>query len=459
MDCLSPPLPEVPQDDWYCPVCKPIVDAQHQADFSSTETEASFEWDSSSGSGINTGPRRSELRVVITDTEESESDSDIDEIRIQRTVQNVCAIGAPRILVSESSDESEDMDIVNDDVEDQSNTTDSSSGEPCRAPITTTAVTTQAQPSDDSRASYVELLRQFSGSSTGRQPTIPISRLGKDSASAPVKMEADSSSKSHLRIKPCSVLVIPMYPRFRIKSQVSNLLQTSQASNSKSSTADSQPSTSRPNTLPKMTTKKKRHKRKRPKLVLGKRKRSKTKKKEKKAARKLLKDALYQARPHITPAQRERMKTRSLARTVASYTPQQNVYRAAVRESYRHTDFNTGLKNARKIILESGASFLHTPQRNFPTPQSGYVNQKLKKIPMRIASEIGRRTVPEGRRLQERSSTYITTPSRSGLSTGLSVATGGNAGLLDEIRQGLDDLNSKNNIIQRDGTIIPLSEF
>ncbi len=370
----------------------------------------SFEWASSSGSNIETRCNRNSRSrpLVITDSIESESDSDIDEFRKRRTVLNICSGG---VVLSDSTDEFD--------------------GE---SPL-------QQLPLDDvSETMYIDLLRRFSKRSQSARPSENVPRV------------PEEPRKSSVRIKSCSVPIVSIQPKVlgHISSQSTLLASTSQSS--------SQPSTSQLNTHSQMKKRLPCKRKKRPRLLLANKKRCepKTKSSQSKSRRKSRQRSKMYYRAGSFVTQPDARVTRSRARTVATYTPQQNVFRAAARESYKHSDLNTGLRNARKIILESGTSFRHprTPIKNCSTPQSGYLNQSYHKIPLRAASEIKRRSVPEKRRLLIDSSTYANPPSSS------SVFTAGNTSgsLLDDIYQGLDVLNNSNSTIQRDGTIVGPSE-
>ena len=117
----------MPEGDWYCPLCVPIINAQYvePLEISDSGSEARMEWDSSSesDSDVNEMKRRRYVqnqsrskgpRVLISESEseikagwKSESDSDVDEMKRRRNIQNVCAIGEPRVLISESEEDSE----------------------------------------------------------------------------------------------------------------------------------------------------------------------------------------------------------------------------------------------------------------------------------------------------------------------------------------------------------------
>lgn len=411
LDCLTQPLPEVPEGDWYCPVCEPIVFAQYQKQFSSPENRSDFEWTSSSGSDIQVRCSRNGSKPLITDSnEDSESDSDVDEFLLKRrTRQNLCAGG---VVISDSSDDEIPLPAL---------------------PL-----------KDESEIMYIDLLRNFSKRSQSTAPAKAASR---------VTEEPNLLSKSRVRIKSCSVPIVPI--QSKVEGQDSNPNPTLQAGTSQPSTSSSQPSTSqRSQTESKKSRHRYKRKRKVPRVTFNNKKKrsmnSSTGYCQRSHRKQRQMPAMYIRRrtsPHA-------MGTRSRARTVATYTPQQNVFRAAARESYKHSDLDTGLKNARKIIFESesGTSFRHpcTPIK------SGYTNKSYRKIPLRAAPEIRKRSAPEKKRLLINSSTYGSPASSSSVST----ARRNSCNLLDDIYHGLDVLNtcSRDSTIQRDGTIIAQSE-
>ncbi len=413
MDCLTPPLPEVPEDDWYCPVCEPIVFGQHQLQFSSTENEDDFEWPSSSGSEIELRSHRKISKVRITDSDESESDSDNDVFRNRPTVLNV---RNSRVFDSESSDEEElTRELARDD--------------------------------DDSEEMYIDLLRNFSKrSSQPVTPTNDVSRVLEESTSL--------LSKSRVQIKSCSVPITPIQSKAVRQTSNQHISQTStsqptlQNSTAQSSRSSAQPSTSQFNTR----SRRKKRKRKQPRLLLSNKKRTESKKNFLSCQEKVQRPQMFCRRRRQYNSQSSVMETRSRARTVATYTPQQNVFRAAARELYRHADLDTGLQNARRIILESETSFRH-PRTPLKTPQSGYVNNN-RKISLRAASEIKKRTVPHKNCFLMDNWTFENpVPSSNAHTSGKTSSN-----LLDDIYQGLDVLNSKDSIVRRDGTIVAPSK-
>ena len=87
--------------------------------------------------------------------------------------------------------------------------------------------------------------------------------------------------------------------------------------------------------------------------------------------------------PGITlHASRSSVRTRSRARTVATHSPRDPTFRAAVIEAYRHENTITGLQQAQALLRQRRESLLSTPLRygtaaamfgsSFSTPISGY---------------------------------------------------------------------------------------
>lgn len=219
-------------------------------------------------------------------------------------------------------------------------------------------------------------------------------------------------------------------------------------------------------------------------------------------------DGPYRPSVSVSMNERDAVFTRGKARTVASFTPQRRAIREAVRESYRHSNTGTGLEVARKIILAQhkpgydpnypfqGASFSYrsprptgvrhqadTPLSGYCTPNSDYSvsthrlhadpssgRANLTHSPLsaysslatntdrehRVASEISRRTVPNRKLLTVFHNSSGMSPSRDQQHTSNGGSSDG--GLLDEICQNLDDLNNTQNVVKRDGSIIPMSE-
>ena len=96
MECLAPPLSEVPSGDWYCPVCEPIVMAQHrianseESDNSTVVANLEFSSSSSSSSDSEGGstsfePRRKTRRMgaqlqILQSSSGSESETGLGEV-------------------------------------------------------------------------------------------------------------------------------------------------------------------------------------------------------------------------------------------------------------------------------------------------------------------------------------------------------------------------------------------
>ena len=426
-----------------------------------------MEWGSDSDSDV--AQRRRPSKVVITDSEESESDSEVEEIRTRRIIQNICSVGEGRVLISESSESESD----DEEMEPKRKNLDTGSG--CSVTMSS-ASTSQLcsgniQPCSSSASSsvrggsYVGWLRQFSknaSSSEGSKQTGSSTRDRTTVIDLSPKSKQQYSQK-HPFLKPCSVVVTPL------KSTITQNGLPSAQTNASLPLTHILPSTSTASAtappLPAKKTKKKRRRKRRVKLVLNKKKQRKPKKKRRRGGARS--DRPYKALVSSTGS--SSIRTRSKARTVASYTPQQLTFRAAAMESYRHSDLGTGLENARKIILESGNAFRHSPSRKpiqIITPQSGYLQKtsNVTRIPLRekVASEIKRRTVPEARKVLPLDLSHsFQYKSASTPTSHVSVtpsAGGSNSGLIDKICQNLDDLNNTKNVIQRDGTIVPLSK-
>lgn len=94
LDCLSPPLTEVPEGDWYCVECLPVVLAQY---FASAMSDSEYEFNSGS-------PEVTDIHSGFGGSSSSEDDSDSDS-SWKWTLQT--GRHTRRLLVSETSSDSE----------------------------------------------------------------------------------------------------------------------------------------------------------------------------------------------------------------------------------------------------------------------------------------------------------------------------------------------------------------
>ncbi len=211
-------------------------------------------------------------------------------------------------------------------------------------------------------------------------------------------------------------------------------------------------------------------------------------------------------------------RSRSRARTAATHTPRRDPMREAVMESYKHSNKLEGLEWARAVLASANSSKRRGHRRsNIPAPSSGYVDRTSSEhgsfsriertygfTPNRndlispslvsntmLASlfsnskpqsssddnslivskggEIERRSLEIQRRLSKKGrclSGVLVTPVKvpggenetSDASGHVSTPECGKDDLLGKLCQGLDDLESGNNIIERDGTVVPISK-
>ena len=252
------------------------------------------------------------------------------------------------------------------------------------------------------------------------------------------------------------------------------------------------------NTTHKQEVRRKKRKRKRPPVATNKKKRRRKRRRN---------------RCRIRPIAR--------ARTAATHTPRQNAIRAAVRESYRHDDKGEGLEWAQAVLARmsstprSGyhhkkahkrknsqgdrspspvvyrtygftpnrndhtlpplltvspisASKKHTPPSNISNDSHASSSRSCSDAPKLTAQKrIEHRLSTRKRRALSR---VLITPVKLQRNKGVvdSVATNGDAtgksrkrtnrDILGELCQGLDDLENKNSIVQRDGTVVPISK-
>ena len=83
LECLVPPLGTIPEGDWYCSLCEPIVRSQHTVIFSSDEENSVTIGSEESSEDSNTLQQRQRARRTIavrlvTDSEEDSSESEED---------------------------------------------------------------------------------------------------------------------------------------------------------------------------------------------------------------------------------------------------------------------------------------------------------------------------------------------------------------------------------------------
>ena len=210
----------------------------------------------------------------------------------------------------------------------------------------------------------------------------------------------------------------------------------------------------------------------------------------------------------------------SRARTAATNTPRRQAMREAVRESYRHDNREEGLRFAQEILAKQGRIVRASPSRaaNVPsdplttptrrssfvraTPQSGYVShlsnqpyrtvefvaetppstmsprcrphpkceshsdvnvgpshsQDYQELEDRVLQEVKERSVSSRRTLSSVLVTPLQQRERNCERRRDRKVEVESSDLIHQLCRSLDDLQNKNNIIKRDGSIIPISK-
>ena len=548
LECLVPPLTEIPVGDWYCESCDQIVQSQYSISMSSPGEDSDyqpnnlrgFELDLSSDVDITGSDydSTSESSVIIVD---SEPESDLNPSLGTSVDNQISSSGDNSSYVSgdlssmnttlqydpllPTSTEHEEVMIIED-----SDSEDFPS-KPSKRRIN------QELSSLSSESDSIILKRErkknvFYVGSDSEEETAKFFTKNTQSAShgsCVTRKERSgvylSSDDQSLDSEHCKLMLPPrmkalLEPALNHSPATSNVQDSNTSglcnrihSHKNPQDKEEKPSTSRENVSGTPKNKKPGKKRKRSKKIISLRRR----------VDKRLRHGRKKCQVKSNPV--PEVRTRSRARTAATHTPRPNPMRDAVRESYRHDNKLEGLEWARTVLAMSAntprrALFFQTPMsgyveryRNFPTVYRTYGFTPNRNNPLRpslASSATPISLFPENKKGDthadaDASSSKVLSPARKKkklttkertareisrrLSHGRplshvlvtpvklqangrkrSVVTSEDTGemssesacssdLLGELCQGLDDLENKDNIIERDGTIKPIRKL
>jgi len=384
LDCLSPPLAEVPEGDWYCESCHAIVQSQYEISMSSPDEESTYvppyyvvldsSDDSAASSDSGTTDRSSTIDVTGSGLEldldsicsDHYADSDYVDVEADTVIPSLISSKGPsqslyssrylderdfksyglssatdsEHILSDKGDRqdrcnSEDVEIShksklknNDIIVISSSEDDSSISLHRRVPSKKKRNTVSSE-SDGSRIESVIDVMECTPSSRNEAERhdsndSDTADLNVDQTPSPSKLSSEGIS--NLEAGPsCST---PTTSQLGSNCQLTATASTSQTKN-----------TSRG--------KRKRRQRKRRKP------RTFRKSKGRKTKRKV------SSSPNINLDRSNSVLRRGRARTAATHTPRVNAMRQAVKESYRHQDKTEGLEWARAVLVNAR----HSPLR------------------------------------------------------------------------------------------------